>query len=219
MYAKGKHQRKYDSPYRRAQADRTRHAILEAARTLVLARGYAATTVADIAAAAGVSAESVYAVFGSKRRLLNELIVVAVRGDEAPTPLLDRPGPLAVRDAKGQKKQLRLFARDITTILDRVGPLMEVAEEAAHGERELAAVVRTLYEDRLRNMRTMVEWIAARGSLRHGLGVDEAAETAWALTSPALYGLMTRTLGWSRERYADWLESSLAALLLPPAQD
>jgi len=44
---------------------------------------------------------------------------------------------------------------------------------------------------------------------------DEAVETVWALTSPELHQLLVRVRGWTRQRYRDWLATSLAALLLP----
>jgi hypothetical protein len=49
--------RRYDAHGRRARADEARRRVLDAARRLFLDRGYAATTVAAVAADAGVSVE------------------------------------------------------------------------------------------------------------------------------------------------------------------
>jgi AcrR family transcriptional regulator len=210
-----KKRRDYRSPRRAEQAHETRRRILEAARGLFVERGYAPTTIATIAAQAGVAPETVYAAFGSKPVLLQELIGVAVRGDDDSRPLLERPGPQAVRGAPDQRTQLRLFAEDITSILERVGPLFEVLASAAGADPDIAALHQDVVKMRVRNMRVMVGWLAAKGPLRDGLTLDTAAETVNAITSPHVYGLLTRERRWSRRRFVGWLGETLAAVLLP----
>jgi hypothetical protein len=53
-----KERRRYDASRRRAAAQETRRAIVEAARRLFLERGFSATTMGAIAAAAGTSSKS-----------------------------------------------------------------------------------------------------------------------------------------------------------------
>jgi AcrR family transcriptional regulator len=211
-----KKRRNYRSPRRAEQARETRRRILLAAHGLFVEHGYASTTIATIAKRAGVAPETVYAAFGSKPALLQELIGVAVRGDDDPQPLLERSGPKAVREAPDQRAQLRLFAADITTILERVGPLFEVLAGAAGAEPDIAALHRNAVKARVRNLRVMVEWLAAKGPLRDGLTLETAAETVNAITSPQVYGLLTRERGWSRRRFVAWLAETLEAVLLPP---
>ncbi len=55
------------------QAADTRREILEAAQQLFVARGYAATSVADVAAEAGVAIQTIYSSVGSKRPLVGSL--------------------------------------------------------------------------------------------------------------------------------------------------
>jgi hypothetical protein len=50
----------------------TRRRIAEAARGLFATRGYGATTLRQVAVAAGVAVQTVYAVFGSKANILRE---------------------------------------------------------------------------------------------------------------------------------------------------
>ena len=64
---------KYHSQRRQEQAEATRQAILDAARALFIERGYAGTTVADIAAVARVAVPTVYASVGTKPSILGEL--------------------------------------------------------------------------------------------------------------------------------------------------
>lgn len=203
--------RPYRSDRRRAQAQETRSLVLDAADELFVEKGYAGTSIAAVAERAGVSPESVYGHFGTKRALLGELFRRAVRGpDSAPVPQQSVPQRLA--SLRDQGEQLRLFASDITPRIERGGPLMGVLACAARGDDELAGLLTTLHGDRLRNLRTLVDALATNGPLR--LPPDEALDTVWALTSPELHELLVRERRWPRRRYEEWLAASLQRLLL-----
>lgn len=207
--------RRYVSTRRREQARETRRRILEAARRLFVARGYASTTMEAVAKEAAVAVETVYATFGNKRALIAGLVGVLVGGDDAPVGLLERPGPQSVRRESDPRRQLRAFADDITPILGRVAPLLEVIRCAAVAEPELASLLAELHRVRLANFAQLMEWVTANGQLREGIGVAEAAETVWTLASGDVYRLLTAGRGWSTERYARWLGDSLVGVLLP----
>src|SRR5690349_12346119 len=85
-----KPRRRYDSPRRREQAAATRRQILEAARPLFERQGYAATTMAAIAAEAGVAGKTVYLAFDSKSGVLRALWNLQLRGDEDHVPVAER---------------------------------------------------------------------------------------------------------------------------------
>ena len=205
-----KPRRSYNSERRREAALQTRRRILDAAAARFVEHGFAGTTIAAIAADASTAAETVYAAFGSKAALLGEVVGRAARGgDDA--PILEQEGPRRVAAAGTQREQLELFAEDISRRLERTGPLLQVVASAAPGEPALAELYERIHAARLANIRSIPEQLARNGPLR----VDDevAAETAWALTSPELYVLLTGVRGWSRERYATWLADSLGALL------
>ena len=206
-----KPRRPYRSARRREQAAETRERVLDAAAELFRARGYEGASIAAIAEAAGVSAETVYARFRNKRTLLGELVARAVRGGD-PAPVPEQRGPRAVVSATDQREQLRLFAADVVLRLERAAPLVAVVSGSARSEPELADLLARLHADRIRNLGLLVDALAANGPLR--LGAEDAVETVWALTSPELHQLLTRVRGWTRQRYCDWLARSLAALLL-----
>jgi AcrR family transcriptional regulator len=206
-----KPRRPYRSERRREQAEETRERVLAAAAVLFAERGFERATIAAIAAEAGVSPETVYAGFRNKRTLLGELIRTAVRGGNA-SPVLQQAGPRAVAAATDQQEQLRLFAADISLRLERAAPLVGVVSAASHAEPELAALLAKLHAERFENLRMFVQALAANGPLR--LEPEAALETVWALASPDLHQLLTRTRGWTRDRYCDWLAGSLARLLL-----
>jgi AcrR family transcriptional regulator len=207
-----KPRRPYRSERRREQAEQTRTRVLDAAAGLFQERGWEGASIAAIARSAGVSAETVYAGFGTKRALLGELVARAVRGDD-PTPVPDQAGPRALAAVTDQHEQLRLFAADISRRLERAAPLVAVVSGAARAEPELAELLVELHAARRRNLRVLVDALAANRPLR--VPANEALETVWALTSPELHQLLIRVRGWKRRRYAEWLAESLAAVLLP----
>jgi AcrR family transcriptional regulator len=209
-----KRRRPYRSERRREQAEQTRTRVLDAAATLFQERGYEGASIAAIASGAGVAAETVYAGFGTKRALLGALVARAVRGDDA-KPVTEQEGPRALAALTDQREQLRLFSADITRRLERAAPLVAVVSGAARAEPELADLLANLHAERRRNLRVLVDALAANGPLR--LPAGEALETVWALTSPELHQLLVHVRGWKRRRYADWLAESLARLLLPDA--
>jgi AcrR family transcriptional regulator len=204
--------RRYRSALRQEQSEQTRQRVLDAASQLFVQRGYEGTSIAAIAAAADVSEETVYARFRNKRTLLGELFPRAVRGDD-PRPIPEQKRPQALAALTDQREQLRQFAADIVPRLERAAPLLTVVADAARSEPELAELHARLHADRLANLRVLLDALSANGPLR--LSEQEATETVWALGSPELHQLLTRTRGWSRRRYRDWLADSLASLLLP----
>jgi len=204
--------RRYRSERRREQAEQTRRRVLDAGRKLFEERGWEGASIAAIAREAGVSEETVYARFQTKRALLGELVRVAVRGED-PRPVPEQAGPRAVAAARDQREQLRLFAADIVLRLERAAPLVVIVAGASRSQPELSELLARLHADRLRNLRVLVDALAANGPLP--LPADEAVESVWALTSPELHQLLTRVRGWTRDRYCDWLADSLARLLLP----
>ncbi len=207
--------RRYTSTRRQSQAAETRRQIIAAASTLFAARGYTGTTMEDIAREAGSAVQTVYAIFGTKRALLIHLIELSVGGDDAAVPILERPEPQAVRRETDQQRQLAVFAHGVTEIMARMSPIFEIMRTAAKTEPDIADLLRQLLEERLQNMIQFAGWVAANGPL--GLDVAAAGETVWLLTSAEVYRLLTVDRGWPRERYEQWLATTLMTLLLAPA--
>src|SRR5574337_1388757 len=82
--------RRYESPRRKAQAAATRLQILESAQALFERQGYAATTMAAVAADAGVALKTVYVAFETKSGLLRALWNLRLRGDADDLAVQDR---------------------------------------------------------------------------------------------------------------------------------
>jgi AcrR family transcriptional regulator len=189
--------------------------ILDAAEKLFAERGYATSTIEAIAAEAEVAVDTVYASFGSKRSVLKSLLGVRVGGDEARVELLDRPGPQAVRRETDQRRQLAAFARDLTQIIERAGPVDGIVRGAAAVDADIAEFRVKAQEGRYRNMQRLVSWLAANGPLKAGLKEDDAAAIAWAMASPEVHHMLRVVRGWTPQRYTAWLGDSLTRILLP----
>ena len=207
--------RPYNSTRRQAQARETHRQVIEAARRLFAEYGYAGATIDAIAQEAGVAPETIFATFGNKRTILAALIDVAVGGDEQPIPLLQRPGPQTVLQEIDPVRLLQLFAADISGILERVAPVFAIMRVAAKTEPDIAELLKNRLEQRLRNLTAVAQRLAAQNALREDLTVEQTAEIIWTITSPEVFSLLTVDRGWSRERYAHWLDDTLARLLLP----
>jgi len=207
--------RKYDSSRRKEQARQTRLQITEAAHRLFIERGYAGATIYGIAQEAGVAPETVYAIFGSKRKILAYLVDIFLGGDDQPIRILDRPEPQAVMQDTDQRRQLAMFAQGITEILARATPVLEIMRGAAKTEPEIASLVHNLHTERLENMTTFVHSLAANGALQNGLDEAYAGEIVWTITSPEVFQLLTAFRGWTKEKYLHWLAETLTRLLLP----
>jgi len=207
--------RRYDSSGRRAAAARRRKRIIDAATQLFLTTGYPATTMAAIADAAGVTAETVYALVGTKPELFRLLTETAISGTDEPVPILQRDYIAALRAEPSGRRKLEIYAAALTRIQERMSPLYLMIQQAAAVEPALAEVWQQLLDRRSRNMPLLIEHLQSAGILRNGLTVQDAADTVWAVNSTEVYQLMTQTRGWSSAQYQRWLAEILIRLLLP----
>lgn len=208
--------RAYDASGRRERARQTRLEILGAAQRLLPARGYAATTILAVAEEAGVSVETIYGTFGSKAGLARDALRAALRGDDEPVPLTERPEIMRIREEPDPRRQLELYAQFLPGANARIAPLVRVLWAAADADQELATVLAEHEQNRLDGMTQFAQELHKRGGLRKGLSTDEARDTLWSLNSIELYELLVTRRGWSRDRYAKWLKETLTAALMDP---
>jgi AcrR family transcriptional regulator len=207
--------RAYNSTRRQAQARQTRQQIAEAARVLFIERGYGGTTIEAIAQQAEVAPETIYGIFRSKHKILWHLFDISVGGDDAPIPIIERPGPQALLRESDQRRQIQMFAQGIATVMGRAAPIFDMLRSASETEPEIAELVQRLTEERWHNMTVILDAIAANGPLRDDIDRESAVGTIWTLASPQMCLLLMRDRGWSEDQYAAWLAESLIRLLLP----
>jgi AcrR family transcriptional regulator len=207
--------RKYRSAVRDEQAARTRARILDAAGALFLDRGYARTTMQDVADRAGVARDTVHAVFGGKARVLTALIDQRLVPDGSVTNVTQTPAAQAVRDEPDPRRQIELFAEWIAGISTHLRPVFEILRTASAVEPEMADVFAEMDRFRMKNMQMYARWFAVRGPLR--VSTKKAGEITWALTSPDVARMLCDELGWTQTQHARWLADTLARTLLPDA--
>ena len=206
--------RRYNSPRRRAQAAATRREILEAAQRLFEQRGYSATTMAAIAAEANVALKTVYVTFETKSGVLRALWNLLLRGDEADTPVAERPWYREVIEERDAERQLRLTARNSRLVKVRVGALLEVIRNAAPTDPHIGALWDRIQSEFHANQRVIVESLAEKKALRPGLSVDHAADILWTLNHPSVWQLLVGERRWRPEEYEQWCADTACAQLL-----
>ena len=206
--------RPYHSPRRREQAEATRRQILEAAQRLFERQGYVATSMAAVAAEAGVALKTVYVAFESKRGLLLALRHVLLRANEEAAPIAERESLREVVDESDPQRQLLLDAHSSRIVKERAAPLMAVLRDAAPADPELGALWERIQVEFYEEQRSIAESLFEKQALRRGLTVDRATDVLWSLNHPDLYTLLVRDCGWSPEQYEHWLGDILCSQLL-----
>jgi AcrR family transcriptional regulator len=126
--------RQYDSSRRKEQARQTRRAVIAAAHDLFVTEGYGRTTIADIARAAGISAETIYATFKNKATLLHRVWDSTIGGDDEEVVFHERPEIKAIRAEPDLAKRMMMHARMSTTTARRIAPLVLAVRSAAGTE-------------------------------------------------------------------------------------
>jgi len=200
---------------RTEQAEATRRRVLDAAVALFVERGYHATTIDSIAAAADVSVETIYKRFGSKAGMLKAARQAAVADAPEPDEFFDFPAGViddALRAEPDPAVQLRTLARFSARRLEHLAPFHRMLRSAGSGDPELAAFIAADHIARRERQRANIQTIAATATLR--LGGDAAAETYSALANPDVYLFLTDHCGWDSERYSTWLADTASRLLL-----
>ena len=211
-----KTRRRYDSSGRRERARQTRDQITDIAKEMFLAEGYAATTVAAIAAAAHVSVETIYKGFGGKPGLVRAIIEKGLAG-EGPVPAEQRSDH--IRDTEPDPRRIfAAWAAFTAELGPRVFPILQLARDAAVSDPEVAATLDQLSAARLERMTVNARGLAKDGHLRPGITVGQAADIMWAINSLELYELLVIRRGWPAERYGQFIADALRSALLP-AQD
>lgn len=195
--------RVYESPVRQRQADETRTRIADAARRLMAASGYAGMTMPAVAKAAGVAVPTVYAVFGSKKGIVSELLNQARFGE--------RFQELAGEAGRQTDpvKRLEFAARIATQIYRSELPIEDLLRGAGALSPELAAVEGERDCQRYEIQTSLVDGLIKAKLLRAGLSRDEARDILWSLTSRDLFRMFVRERRWTPEGFEDWLKATL----------
>ena len=204
--------RRYDTSRRRAEAARTHARVLEVAEQLLLSDGYAVTSVAAVATAAGVSTELIYKTFGGKAGLVREIQRRGLLG----------AGPVPAQTARTQcrrptstrghfcgsglscpRRWLRGLRRSCCSV-----------RSAAATDADLADLLKQMAAQRLERMALNAERLTAHAGVRRDLTVEQIRDVMWTYTSPDLYDLLVTQRGWTVDQYRDFLFRGMSGQLL-----
>ena len=201
--------KEYDSSRRQRQAAQTRADILQAARRLFSARGYAATTIEAIAAEAEVAEATVYAGFGSKRGIL--LAFQQLMEENA--DLGERRS--AFHAAASPAEQIAVAVSISLSFPARHADLIAVLLSARGMDPDIDEFLhRGLVQEHRGAWSMVASVLASQGALRPGLTEQEAGDLAAALTRPEIYLILSGELGWSPDRITDILTTVVRSALL-----
>lgn len=207
--------RTYDGSQRRAAAEQTRERVIGAARVLFVERGYAATPVSEIAQAAGVSVDTVYATAGRKPQLLLTVVDMVLASSPRPLPAAERDYVRAVRGADSARDKLATYAAALARLMPTVAPLLLALRDAGLTDADCADTWQHVVERRARNMLDLAADLRATGQVRDDLGDQQVADLIWSTNSPEWFTAYT-SRGRSPEQYAEtladlWTRTLLAA--------
>ena len=206
--------RRYDATARQENARRTRERVLECALRLFKETGYAATTVQQVAAEAGVSVETVYKGFGGKAGLVRALYDRGL-GGEGPTPAPARSDAMSAAESDA-RSVLRGWSDLTAEVSPRATPIMLLVQAAAAADPEAGNLLEEMNTQRLERMTHNAKRLRGRAGLRQGLRLAEIRDVLFTYSSPELYDVLVVHRGWSLRRYSDFVYRGMSAQLLDP---
>ncbi|MGI8429864.1 MAG: TetR/AcrR family transcriptional regulator [Solirubrobacteraceae bacterium] len=207
-----KQKRSYDVSRRRAQAHRNQARIVDSAERLLLRDGYAATTIAAIAADADVSVDTIYKSFGGKAGLVRAIRTRALKG-EGSLPAEQRSDALHRRESD-PRTIIQAWGALSAEVAPRVSPILLLIRDAAATHPEGRALLKEIDDDRLRRMTQNARRLRDAGHLREGITLTQAADILWTFSSPELYELLVPRRGWTRKRYGRFIADAMIHALL-----
>jgi AcrR family transcriptional regulator len=204
--------RRYDASGRRRASAQRRVEVLAAARSRFLTDGYVATTVAQVAEDAGVSAELVYKSFGSKAGLARAVWDRALRGQQA------RPAERRSDEVSSSATDPRVILRnwaDLSAEVSQVGaPLHAMVRAAAQVDEGAAVLFEDLERARAQRMTHNAAYLLDGGHVRPGLTATQVRDVLMH-ASGELYEAFVLRRGWDRDAYVEVTYRFLEGALLP----
>jgi AcrR family transcriptional regulator len=202
--------RRYHAPVRTEQAAQTRQRILQAAAEAFAQRGWAGTTIAEVAREAGVTAQAVHLSVGAKPALLIGAIQHAVAGDQLDIPLADRePFRHAYATVADLHQRATAFAAGTRQVYQRAGRLFLVLAQTAGLDPELSALWDRARSARLQDCQRLLDLTGRR---RRPLR-DQLTDLLFVQSGPSVYADLVGDRRWSNDAYQSWLTTAVENLL------
>ena len=213
--------RRYDSTGRRAKAAQNGAQIISTAGRLFTENGYERTTIAAIAAAAGVSTATIYAQFQNKLTLVEEWLK-AVTADEENRTATEQDWFLELRAADDFETGLHVFVHGVCGILERVHATYALVREVGRSDPAVKALYKEMSRDRLKGLTLAAGILTGLAPAPPRDSVETLGQFLWAMVSPSLYNsLVTGSAAepedelyrpWTHEQYCDHLVRMIRAV-------
>lgn len=197
--------RTYTSDVRAEQSRQTREAVLQAATRLFVEDGWAATTMARVAARAGVARQTVYLLFDGKLSLLDAAIDDALRGTTG-SRVSDQADYLAIGQGS-RADRVHTAAAWLDDAHARSARIQRVLDEAAVTDPAAAVLLAEREQNR---------WQQVRHAATLVLGEDPepvVVDAVWLLASRTQWLRLVLERGWPRERWREWFAAQVDAAL------
>lgn len=198
----------YSSETRDAGAAQTRSQILKVAKQLFQTKGFDRVTIGMLATAAGVSMPTIYAVFKSKRGVLQSLIDDALPTEQF-TELVD-----GSMNEQSPRKRLNITAKLSRRIYDAERGLMDILRGASVVAPEFKELEQEREQRRYERQGEYVKKLIQDKALVKGLTIQKARDILWSLTGRDMYRMLVIERAWSSDEYEKWLGKVLAESLL-----
>lgn len=182
--------RAYDSPTRRAAAEHTKLRVLAEAHRLFTTQGYVGTSVAQIAKAARVSVDTVYATVGRKPQLLLAVHDMSLASGPEPLPAAERDYVQSIRSATTAKAKIEIYAAALGAVLPTAAPLMLALHEAGSADPQCRTMWESISDRRAANMLLFAADLRGTGEVRDDLSDQQVAELVWSMNSAEYYTLL-----------------------------
>lgn len=200
---------------RKQRAAATRARIVAAATNLFSQRGYEATTMSEIARAAGVAVQTVHFVFHTKADLLQDAFTTAVLGDLGPPQQQDWYH--ALQHQTNTRRLIAAVVENVAPMVARVAPLARVIRSAP--DPDVTAVWHHHEQLRRDGYREMICLLADTGRLRKGLDPDRATDIMMLILGPDTYQTLVNDFAWKPEDWITWATNTLCQQLSTDKRD
>ncbi len=204
--------RPYRSPVRTAQAEATRTRICAAAAPLFAEQGYIATSVRQLAVAAGVSVETLYGL-GGKAAVFLRSFELAFSGTPDGASLLDLDVLQPTWAAATLDEVLTGMVGFIVDSNERSAGLWSAYIAGANHDPDLAAAYAARMQAMREDGRRVLAHVVGRGLCPAPADAELAVDEVWVTLHPSQYVLLVGHAGWSRDRYRLWLQTSVRRVL------
>ena len=198
---------------RQERAAQTRLRMVQAAHRLFLADGYEATTMQDVADAAGVAVQTVYYTFKTKAQLLAQVESHAVLGDRPAAAWRTTPEAERLGAAASPDELVKLFVAMDTDIKSRLAPLVAAVGPALPADPD---ALERRERGRAEFFKQFVDGLARLTPLRSGMTNRRALDILLAVNSLPTFVELTARRGWTTRQWQNWLTHTIQTQFLPP---